>query len=61
MDTEYHTLLIRVDRTDGKKLKLIAAHEDTSMNEIVKQKVAEIVKERERKKVYREMFEAAGL
>ena len=60
-DKEFHTLLIRVDRTDGKKLKLIAAHEDTSMNELVKEQVIGIVKGRERKKAYREMFLAAGL
>ena len=60
-DKEFHTLLIRVDRVDGKKLKLIAAHEDTSMNELVKEQVAGIVKGRERRKAYKEMFAAAGL
>ena len=60
-DKDFHTLLIRVDWTDGKKLKLIAAHEDTSMNELVKEQVSGIVKGRERKKAYRDMFTAAGL
>ena len=60
-DKDFHTLLIRVDWSDGKKLKLIAAHEATSMNELVKEQVAGIVTGRERKKAYRDMFEAAGL
>jgi predicted HicB family RNase H-like nuclease len=58
---DFHTLLIRIDRVDGKKLKMIAANEDTSMNELVKEQVEGIVKGRERRKAYREMFAAAGL
>ncbi len=51
-DKDFHTLLIRIDRADGKKLKMIAANEDTSMNELVREQVSGIIKGRERKKAY---------
>jgi len=59
--TDFHTLLVRIEPKEVKKLKLIAAHEDTSMSELVRQAVGEINAKRERRKAYREMFEAAGL
>ncbi len=59
--TDFHTLLVRIETNDAKKLKMIAAHEDTSMSELVRQAVGEINHKREKRKAYREMFEAAGL
>lgn len=53
---DFHTLLVRVEATDAKKLKLIAAYDETSMSELVRQALADIIKEKERKKVYRELL-----
>ncbi len=53
---DFHTLLVRVETTDAKKLKLIAAYDETSMSELVRQALADIIKEKERKKVYRELL-----
>ncbi len=53
---DFHTLLVRVETSDAKKLKLIAAYDETSMSELVRQALADIIKEKERKKVYRELL-----
>lgn len=53
---DFHTLLVRVETSQAKKLKMIAAYEDTSMSELVRQAIDEVVKERERKKAYRELL-----
>ncbi len=53
---DFHTLLVRVEAADAKKLKLIAAYDETSMSELVRQALADIIKEKERKKVYRELL-----
>ena len=58
---DFHTLLVRIEPDEVKKLKLIAAYEGTSMSELVRQAVGDINGKREKRKAYREIFEAAGL
>ena len=53
---DHHTLLVRIDPVQAKKLKMIAAYEDTSMSELVRQAVDQIVGDREKKKAYRELL-----
>ena len=54
--TDFHTLLVRVESRDAKKLKLIAAYEGTSMSELVRQAISGIIDGKEKKKSYREML-----
>ena len=52
---DFHTLIVRVDAEQARKLKLIAAYEDTSMASLVRDSLEDIVKDRERLKAYREL------
>lgn len=54
-DREYSQLIVRVDPEDHRKLKLIASYEGVSMAELVRDSLDGIVKDRERKKVYRDL------
>lgn len=56
MSKDHHTLLVRIDPAQAKKLKMIAAFEDTSMSELVRQAVGKIVTDREKRKSYRQLF-----
>lgn len=58
MSRDFHTLLVRIDPEPAKALKMIAAYEDTSMSELLRRAVDEIVRDRRRKKAYREMLDA---
>ena len=53
---DWHTLIIRVEAKEVKKLRLIAAYDEISMSEMVRQAVDDIIKEKERKKRYRELL-----
>ena len=54
--TDFHTLLVRVELKEAKKLKMIAAYDGTSMSEMVRQAVDEIIANKEKKKVYRDLL-----
>jgi predicted HicB family RNase H-like nuclease len=53
---EFSQLIVRVDPEDHHKLKLIASYENVSMAGLIRDSLDEIVKDRERKKVYRDLF-----
>jgi predicted HicB family RNase H-like nuclease len=55
-DREFSQLIVRVDPEDHRKLKLIASYENESMAELVRGSLDGIVKDRERKKAYRDLF-----
>lgn len=55
---DYHTLIVRVDPEQARKLKLIAAYESDSMANLVRVSLGEIVTDREQKKAYRDLFNA---
>lgn len=57
-DGNYHTLLVRADSKLVRKLKLIAAFEDTNMSELIRGAIEGLIVEREKKKPYRELLEA---
>ncbi len=58
MKKEFHQLLIRVEYDQAQDLKRIAAYEDTSVSELIRDKVEEIIKDRKRFKAYRELMGA---
>ena len=53
---EFSQLIVRVDPEDHRKLKLIASYENESMAGLIRDSLDEVVKSREKKKVYRDLF-----
>jgi hypothetical protein len=53
---DFHTLLVRIDPVQAKKLRMIAAYEDTSMSELVRFAIEGVIDGREEEKVYQELL-----
>ena len=53
---EFSQLIVRVDPEDHRKLKLIASYENESMAGLIRDSLDEVVKSREKKKAYRDLF-----
>jgi hypothetical protein len=58
MKKEFHQLLIRVEYEAAQDMKRIAAYEDSSVSELVREMVDGFIKDKRRFKAYRELLEA---